>query len=188
MSALVVFVTTHTFMDLIAMVVLITTHISKIVLTMVFILCLIHNHDPLLQPNLGPPHHLPLLCPDPDLEMVLNHHIAPHNHLVLHLEVDQKKGLCLNQDLIVDLTLRLESIAWLLHLQDTLHFLGMKALSDHLRNLLAQTHVPSLIRKCLYLARIQTNSKMSLLLVGVSDATQKIIWVGIVQRLLLHAQ
>ena len=146
------------------------------------------QHDPLPRPVLDPAHHLPLLCPDPHLEMVLHHHIAHHNHLVLHLEVDQKKGLCLNQDLIVDLTLRLESIAWLLHLQDTLHFLGMKALSDHLRNLLAQTHVPSLIRKCLDLAKIQTNSKMSLLLVGVSDATPGITWAKIVQCLLLHAQ
>ena len=146
--------------------------------------------DPNLQhdPVLDPPHHLPLLCTDTHLEMVLHHHIAHHNHLVLHLEVDQKKGLCLNQDLIVDLTLRLESIAWLLHLQDTLHFLGMQALSHHLRDLLALTHVPSLIRKCLDLAKIQTNSKMSLLLIGVSDATPGITWAKIVQCLLLHAQ
>ena len=142
------------------------------------------QHDP----DLEPPHYPPLLCTDTHLEIILHHHIAHHKHLVPHLEVDQKKSLCLNQDLIVDLTLRLESIAWLLHLQDTLHFLGMKALSDHLRNLLAQTHVPSLIRKCLDLAKIQTNSKMSLLLIGVSDATPEITRAKIVQCLLLHAQ
>ena len=46
--------------------------------------------DPNLQhdPVLDPPHHLPLLCTDTHLEMVLHHHIAHHNHLVLHLEED----------------------------------------------------------------------------------------------------
>ena len=76
---------------------------------------------------------LHITLPNPDLEMVLNHHIALNNHLSLHQEVDQKKGLCLHQDLVVGLTLKLESTAWLSHLQDTLHFLGIKALRDHLK-------------------------------------------------------
>ena len=42
-----------------------------------------------LDPDLEPPHYLPLLCTDTHLEMVLHHHIAHHNnHLVLHLEED----------------------------------------------------------------------------------------------------
>ena len=40
------------------------------------------QHDP----DLEPPHYLPLLCTDTHLEMVLHHHIA--HHLVLHLEED----------------------------------------------------------------------------------------------------
>ena len=44
--------------------------------------------NPQHDPHLEPPHHPPLLCTDTHLEMVLHHHIAHHNHLVLHLEED----------------------------------------------------------------------------------------------------
>ena len=46
--------------------------------------------DPNLQhdPVLDPPQHLPPLRTDTHLDMVLHHHIAHHNHLVLHLEED----------------------------------------------------------------------------------------------------
>ena len=41
-----------------------------------------------LDPDQEPPQYPPLLCTDTHLEMVLHHHIAHHNHLVLHLEED----------------------------------------------------------------------------------------------------
>ena len=53
------------------------------------------EQNPLTKPLLK---RLHITLPNPDLEMVLNHHIALNNHLSLHQEVDQKKGLCLHQD------------------------------------------------------------------------------------------
>ena len=123
-----------------------------------------------------------------DLEMVLNHHHVLDNFLSLHQEVDQKKGLSLHQDLVVGLTLKLESTRWLSHLRDPVHILGMRSLKDLLRKLLAQLHVPSMIRKCLYRARIQTDSRMYLFLAGASDAIQRTTRVEIAQSSQLHVQ
>ena len=91
--------------------------------------------NPQHDPHLEPPHYPPLLCTDTHLEMVLHHHIAHHNHLVLHLEVDQKKGLCLHQDLVVGLILKLESMRWHTHQRDTLQIPDIRAYKDHLKKL-----------------------------------------------------
>ena len=76
---------------------------------------------------------------------------------------------------------------WHTHQRDTLQIPDIRAYKDHLKKPLAQLHVPFMIKKCLYRARIQTDSKMYLFLAGVSDVTQTTIWVEIARRLLFHA-
>ena len=128
-----------------------------------------------------------LITQNPDQGMVLNPHLVLANLPSLHQEVDQEKNLSLHQDLVVGLILKLESMRWHTHQRDTLQIPDIRAYKDHLKKSIAQLHVLSMTRKCLYRARIQTDSKMSLCLVGVSDVIQRTIWAGIARRLLFHA-
>ena len=90
---------------------------------------------------------IPVIHLSLDLEIVLSHQLPLDSPQSLHQEIDKRKDLNPQKDLVVVSILKLASMRWLSPLHATLQIQDTRVLKDPLKRPLAQQHDLSMIRR-----------------------------------------